>query len=173
MGEPKSPAPAPLAVSPEKFRSLMATFPAGVVIVTSGRPDTRFFGMTCTALSSVSDRPATLLVCLQQASRTLAALLRKTTFAVNLLHQDAKWVAELFASNTTDYFNRVPWTFEPYFGGPHLEDHAYAIADCQVVDTTIVGDHTVVFGEVFDVNTTTKVTASPLLYGMRRYWCLT
>jgi flavin reductase (DIM6/NTAB) family NADH-FMN oxidoreductase RutF len=160
------------AISSANFRSLMSTFPAGVVVVTSGGPDRQPFGMTCTALSSVSDNPATLLVCLHQSSRTLAALLRNSSFAVNLLREDARWVAELFASHSADDFNRVRWTCEPFFGGPHLVDHTHTIADCRVVKTLIVGEHTVVFGEVIDVTTTINRLPSPLLYGMRRYWTL-
>lgn len=162
-------------VDPEHFRSLMATFPAGVAIVTAKEPGGQSRGMTCSAVSSVSAQPPTLLVCLDHSSRTLAALFRTATFALNLLHHQARPVAELFASSTSssvDRFSQVRWTWEPFFGGPHLVDNAHTIADCRVVKTVIIGDHTVVFGEVFAVSTSPSHPPSPLLYGLRRYWCL-
>ena len=162
----------PPVVAPARFRSLMATFPAGVAIVTTTESNGQLRGMTCSAVSSVSDQPATLLVCLQQHSRTLAALFRTATFAVNLLHHRARPVAELFASGTADRFSQVRWTCEPRFGGPHLVDYAHTIADCRVARTVFVGDHTVVFGEVFDVSTHTSTSPNPLLYGLRSYWSL-
>jgi flavin reductase (DIM6/NTAB) family NADH-FMN oxidoreductase RutF len=163
---------APPLVAPARFRSLMATFPAGVAIVTTTELDGQLRGMTCTAVSSVSDQPPTLLVCLNHSSRTLAALFRKATFAVNLLHHRAQFAAELFASNAADRFSQVRWTWESFFGGPHLVDNAHTIADCRVVKTVVVGDHTVVFGEVFAISRSADWPPSPLLYGLRSYWCL-
>lgn len=159
-------------VDPARFRSLMATFPAGVSIVTTTRPDGWLCGMTCSAVCSVSDQPATLLVCLKQSSRTLAALFQTSTFAVNLLRHDATSVAQLFASGTTDRFSQVRWINEPLFGGPHLVDSAHTIADCRVTMTMPVGEHTVVFGEVFAVSTPRNNPPTPLLYGLRAYWSL-
>jgi flavin reductase (DIM6/NTAB) family NADH-FMN oxidoreductase RutF len=173
MGEPMIETAVRPAVTPVRFRSLMATFPAGVAVVTAGNPDAGMFGMTCTAMSSVSDHPATLLVCIQRTSRTLAVMLRTSTFAVNLLDRDSRSVAELFASSTADYFSQVRWTCEPSYGGPHLVDHTHTIGDCRVTKTVVVGDHTVVFGEVFNVAAMGRQPPTPLLYGMRNYWALT
>jgi flavin reductase (DIM6/NTAB) family NADH-FMN oxidoreductase RutF len=159
-------------ITAASFRSLMATFPAGVAIVTTTEPDGQLRGMTCSAVSSVSDRPPTLLVCLQESSRTLAALSKTATFAVNLLHCRARFAAELFASNTDDRFSRVRWTRQPFFGGPHLTEHAHMIADCRVTRSVMVGDHAVVFGEVFDVTKPAGQPPGPLLYGLRSYWTL-
>jgi flavin reductase (DIM6/NTAB) family NADH-FMN oxidoreductase RutF len=79
-------------------------------------------------------------VCLNDVSRTLAALRDSATFAVNLLHEQARPIAELFASRTADRFGKVPWTCEPRHGGPHLHEHAHTIADCRVIQMVHVGD---------------------------------
>ena len=163
---------APAAVSPPLFRALMASFPAGVTVVTAAGRDGRPQGMTCTAVSSVSDEPATLLVCLKQGSRTPASLSEAARFAVNLLDGDARPVAELFAARATDRFTRVPWALEPGFGGPHLTRHAHTVADCRVTRTVDVGEHAVVFGEVFAVTARAGTAPDPLLYGLRGYWAL-
>lgn len=160
------------SISARAFRSLMANFPAGVAVVTTAEPDGERHGMTCTAVSSVSVDPPTLLVCCQRSSRTLSAVVRARTFAVNLLSDKARAVAELFATRCADRFERVAWTARPGCGGPHLHQHAHTIADCRVTGSVAVGDHVVVFGEVFDVTTADDAPPRPLVYGMREYWSL-
>jgi flavin reductase (DIM6/NTAB) family NADH-FMN oxidoreductase RutF len=171
MADPMTGAAAPV-VSPAQFRSLMATFPSGVAVVTTSQDGRPPRGATCSSLSSVATEPATLLVCLKQASSTLASVLASTTFAVNLLHDQAAETAALFASRVPDRFARVRWADEPSFGGPHLVDDAHTIADCQVAGTVHVGDHAVVFGEVFHVSTPANRPPDPLLYGLRGYWSM-
>lgn len=164
--------PAAQAVDPAVFRSLMATFPAGVAVVTAAEPDGRPWGMTCSSLCSVAVAPPTLLICLRTGSPTLAAALRLSAFAVNLLNDRARAVAELFASGDPDRFDRVRWTREPSYGSPHLIADTHTIADCRVSTTMHAGDHVVVFGEVFRVSLPQGSPPSPLLYGMRKYWSL-
>ncbi|MFE6056574.1 flavin reductase family protein [Kitasatospora sp. NPDC056446] len=156
-------------VAPAEFRSLMSTFPTGVAIVTTSDLDGQPWGMTCSSVSSVAVDPPTLLVCLREGSPTLAAMLRRSTFAVNLLHARAGATADLFASGTPHRFDLVRWSADPEAAGPHLTDDAHAIADCRVSRTVSVGDHTVVFGEVFRVAHPAAPDRSPLLYGMRKY----
>jgi flavin reductase (DIM6/NTAB) family NADH-FMN oxidoreductase RutF len=156
---------APEAVEPAEFRSLMADFPTGVAVVTAIGAGGRPWGMTCSSVCSVSLHPPTLLICLRQGSVTLAALLDHAAFAVNFLHDRARGVAELFASGAADRFDRVTWAARA--AGPGLPEAAHAVADCRVVTTESVGDHIVVFGEVFGVEQTAG--DRPLLYGRRRY----
>lgn len=159
-------------VDPMQFRSLMTTYPAGVAVVTTSAVNGEPWGMTCSSVCSVSLRPPTLLVCLRAESPTLAALLELSAFAVNLLHDQAEPAAQLFASGAPDRFEQVKWVRDQEFGVPHLIEDAHTVADCRVSETLAVGDHTVVFGEVFRVETQTIQPSSPLLYGLRRYWSL-
>lgn len=149
------------------FRSFMAGFPTGVAVVTTLDVDGEPRGMTCSSVCGVALTPPTLLVCLRSASPTLNAVERRRTFAVNLLHDGARLVAQLFASGRPDRFHRVRWHAEPGAGGPHLLNDAHAVADCRVSRTEAVGDHVVVFGEVDRI--WQRPTAEPLLYGLRRY----
>ncbi|MEU0934430.1 flavin reductase family protein [Embleya sp. NPDC005971] len=160
-------------VSTSEFRNLMAAFPAGVSVLTAAEPGGPLHGMTCTAIASVSASPPTLLVCAQQAGRTLAVLTRTRAFTVNLLDDQARATAELFAARCPDRFERVAWTMRPGFGGPHLVQDAHTIADCRVTKSVTVADHVVVFGEVVKVSTAGDVLPRPLVYGMREYWSLT
>lgn len=152
---------------PGDFRSLMAAFPTGVSIVTAVSRDGTSRGMTCTSLCSVSLDPPVLLVCLRSASPTLDAVRESSLFAVNLLHSQSRPTAELFASGAPDRFERVAWHSREGAAGPHLTYSSHSIADCSVLSTQVVGDHTVVLGKV-DVVTQLR-SQQPLLYGMRRY----
>ncbi|MEY9874268.1 flavin reductase (DIM6/NTAB) family NADH-FMN oxidoreductase RutF [Streptacidiphilus sp. MAP12-33] len=157
------------AVSPAQFRSLMSTFPSGVAIVTTSDLDGRAWGLTCSSVCSVAVEPPTLLVCLREGSPTLAAMVRRSTFAVNLLHARARATADLFASGNPDRFDLAPWTSDPQAGGPHLSEDSHAVADCRISGTVRVGDHTVVFGEAYRVTRPVAAHRSPLLYGLRTY----
>lgn len=149
------------------IRPFMAAFPTGVGVITAMGIDGRPWGMTCTSICSVTLEPPTLLVCLRRESLTLNAVLTSGTFALNLLHDNACSTAKLFASGRPDRFDQVGWHLHQTYGGPHLIDAAHYIADCQVVNTQAVGDHTIVFGEVCQA--TQQCEAPPLLYGFRHY----
>lgn len=149
------------------MRPLMASFPSGVVVTTAIHADGRPWGMTCTSLCSVSLDPPVLLVCLRSGSPTLTAISTSGAFAVNLLHDRARPSAELFASGAVDRFDRVRWHADGDAGGPHLVDAAHTIADCTVTGVSVVGDHTVVMGQVRAISRLRPVR--PLLYGLRQY----
>ena len=152
---------------PVDIRPFMSTFPTGVGVITAMGTDGCPWGMTCTSICSVTLEPPTLLVCLRWGSPTLGAVLASGAFALNLLHNNARSTAELFASGAPDRFARVAWHRPVTCKGPHLIDAAHVIADCQVVRSETVGDHIVVFGEVREI--TQQAEALPLLYGLRRY----
>ncbi|AOS62355.1 flavin reductase family protein [Actinoalloteichus hymeniacidonis] len=151
-----------------RFRLLMAGFPTGVTVISTLGRGQAPMGMTCSALCSVSLGPPTLLACLRAGSPTLAAIRRRRVFAVNLLHEAAQPVAELFGSGAPDRFDRVRWRIEPSWGVPVLFDDVHAVARCRVVDSKLVGDHRVVFGEVTHIRHYAEIR-SPLMYGRRRY----
>ncbi|WP_371502643.1 flavin reductase family protein [Kitasatospora sp. NBC_00374] len=149
------------------FRSLMAGFPSGVAVVTAVGADGRPLGLTCSSLSAVSAEPPLLLVCIDNRSRTLAAVEDSGAFAVNLLHRYGQEAARTFSVSGPDRFRSVRWSRTGGAGLPRLDVDARAIAECRVYSTQAAGDHTVVIGEVRSVEHLTA--AAPLLYGLRTY----
>ena len=154
----------------EDYRDLMSAFPTGVAVVTATEPTGRPHGLTCTSLTSVTLSPPTLLVCLDLRSATLAATRQCGCFAVNLLHARGRRAAEVFSSPVPDRFSQVAWRPSRWTRQPWLCDDSFAVAECMVVDASVVGDHAVVYGEVVHVELMADV---PLLYGMRRFGCWT
>lgn len=147
------------------FRDLMMRYPSGVAVVTTIGADASPRGMTCSSLTSVSIQPPTLLVCLRIGSATLSAIKAGGVFAVNLLHEESKRIAELFAGPDPDRFGQVQWKESPA-RMPWLAEDVLAAADCEVIQTMRAGDHEVVFGEVSAIM---LGTSEPLLYGLRRF----
>lgn len=166
---PLRPEPAPPAGPAEvaAYKELMSTFPSGVAVITTVGADGSPRGLTCSSLTSVTIRPPTLLVCVHNSSGTLEALLGRGMFAVNLLHGRGRAVAELFASGRPDRFSEVDWSHTPAHALPQLTADAHAVAECRVARALVVGEHTVVLGEVVGVRR--QQEAPPLLYGTRRF----
>ncbi|MFF5142345.1 flavin reductase family protein [Streptomyces sp. NPDC013157] len=164
-GRPAEPPPISADVD---LRPFMATFPTGVAVVTSFDADHRPRGMTCTSLCSISVAPPCLLVSLRSASPTLSAIRDQGGFALNLLHDGAQATSNRFSSGDPERFESTEWELPVQARGPHLWADAHATADCALLSTTVIGDHTAVFAEVERV-ITRDLTPAPLLYGLRRY----
>lgn len=156
----------PLPVDAESFKELMCAFPSGVAVVTTCDDDGTPRGFTCSSLCSVSVRPPTILVCVDNRSGTLAALVRRGAFAVNLLHSRGRRAARVFASGDPERFSHVVWRPSPTWNLPHLVEDAHSVAECGLDRTIVSGDHTIVLGRVVTID---RRPRPPLLYGLRQY----
>ncbi|MGW2601271.1 flavin reductase family protein [Streptomyces klenkii] len=156
-------------VDPDSYRTLMASHPGGVAVVTThdglGTP----YGFACTAWCGVSLDPPLLLVCASNTGSTLPVLAERGWFAVNLLHGAGRRAAEAFAHRGAGRFSAVPWVRSPATGLPLLPEDAHATAECRVHRLDPAGDHTVIIGEIFRADTLPGTDQGPLLYGNRRY----
>jgi flavin reductase (NADH) len=151
----------------ESFFDVMASFPSGVAVVTTVGPDGEPRGLTTTAVSSVSARPPTVLVCVDLGSRTLAALRASRRFVVNFVGQGRSELCLLFASKADDKFDRVAW--RPTASGlPLLHEDVLAWAECCTLHDLEVGDHVVVVARVEDGGVVPE-REPPLMY-YRRSW---
>ncbi|MGM1065264.1 flavin reductase family protein [Saccharothrix sp. Mg75] len=152
-------------VAPRAVKDFMTGYFTGVTVVTAFSGSGRPHGLTCNSLVSVTLDPPTLLVCLDQGAGTLAAVRETGAFAVNLLAERGRATAERFASPAPDRFASVAWERSPH-GVPVLVDDVLSVAECAVADLHRVGDHTVVFGRILDIE---NRPGSPLLYGRRTF----
>jgi flavin reductase (NADH) len=154
-------------VDRDLFVEIMASYPAGVAVVTTLDGDGAPRGLTTTAVSSVSAEPPLLLVCVDLTSRTLPALRAGGTFVVNFLREGRSELARLFASKADDKFEHVRW--RPSAGGlPVLEADALAWAECVTVHEIEPGDHVILLGRVEEGAGAADEDA-PLMY-YRRSW---
>jgi flavin reductase (DIM6/NTAB) family NADH-FMN oxidoreductase RutF len=137
----------PDAVSYANFRSIMGSFASGVSVVTTLDEDDRPYGLTCSAVCSVSAEPPLLLSCVRTPSSTLDTLRKRGYFAVNFLDSQARDLSDLFASRSQDKFTDVQWGAGAASGMPVLE-RTVAHAECEVHDVIDAGDHAIVLGRL-------------------------
>jgi flavin reductase (DIM6/NTAB) family NADH-FMN oxidoreductase RutF len=132
------------------FRRAMGSFPTGVTVVTAAADDGNMHGLTVNSFSSVSLDPMLVLVCLDQASRSLDFIERAGAFAVNVLcagQQDiSRWFASQHRPAGSAMFHGV--AFEPGVTGCPVLAGTTASFDCRLVQSHRAGDHLIVLGEV-------------------------
>ncbi|WP_224007785.1 flavin reductase family protein [Aureimonas sp. SA4125] len=135
------------------FRAAMSRFAAAVHIVTTDGAAGRR-GVTATSVASVSDAPATLLVCLNTSNEANQRFEANGCFAVNLLADESEGLARVFAGegalSPEARFAEGEWGLRAT-GAPILED-ALASFDCRLIDSRIVATHRVMIGEVRSIH---------------------
>jgi flavin reductase len=162
-------APGPVAsVEPLLFRDAMSRLGAAVHIVTTAGTGGKS-GFTATAVCSVTDQPATLLVCLNRGSTSAPIVAQNGVFCVNTLAASEEKLANLFAGrggvSRAERFNVGEWTTLKT-GAPVLLSAVVAF-DCRCVEIKAVASHNVMFGVVEAVRLGPTVPA--LVYHDRAY----
>jgi flavin reductase len=137
------------SVLPPAFREAMSRLGAAVHLVTTDGKGGKS-GFTATAVCSVSDQPATLLVCLNRRSQSAPLLRDNGVFCVNTLAAGEETIADVFAGRTGavmgERFASGQWT-TLQTGAPVLETAVVAF-DCRVIEVKAVASHYVIFGTV-------------------------
>ena len=106
-----------------------------------------------------------MLVSLDKTSRTLSALQRAPSFAINFLKVGAEEVATRFASKIDDKFAGIAWR-PAENGAPVLHEASVAYAACTIERTIESGDHWIFIGRV---DGGAVLGGVPLLYYHRTY----
>ena len=142
----------PAAISPahstcdrDVFRDVIGHFASGVTVITTRHDDARF-GMTASAVSSLSLDPPMLVVCLHRDAPTRAAVSAAGVFGVSILSENDGHLAERFAKPREDKFAGVD-VVDGASGVPLLRD-ALARLECRVSEDVEGGTHSVFLAEV-------------------------
>lgn len=123
--------------------------------------------MTVNAFSSVSLKPPLVLFCATNGTRTLALIEAAGFYAVNILGQHQVNVSERFAGRQLEDIDRFAGLeYRDGVTGCPLLEGAVAWLECRVVSATPTGDHTVLVGEVQNLQ---PGEGRPLLYFARQY----
>lgn len=141
------------------FKSVMKGYPSGVSVITTdckGVP----VGMTINSFVSVSVDPIIVSWCIDKKARNLDCFMDATQFAVNILSVSNKQACFKFADNNEDNkFSHVDWNYNE-LGLPIIES-IYGLLLCNLIKVIEMGDHFVIFGEVFR---SIKSDADAMLY---------
>lgn len=145
LGDRLEPVPS-AALSATDFRNVMANFPSAVSIVTSDGPAGRC-GITACSVCAVSDRPPTILVCINRSSRSSRIYKENGFIAVSALTHEQAYLAERFGGvgsiDQTDRFCYGVWR-RGLDGLPLLEDALVTLSGA-IQETVEVATHTVFF----------------------------
>lgn len=155
------------SVDPANYREAMAAFAGAVHIVTTDGAAGRR-GTTVIAACSVSDRPPTVLVCINRENPRNDAFAANGVFALNTLAHRHEPLAAAFSGQTglaaDERFALAEWE-RVATGAPVLSD-GLAVFDCTIVQTVEVATHRIHIGRVLGVK---AGSGRPLLYHIRTY----
>src|SRR5437879_7341033 len=90
-----------MGLDQETFRRAMGCFATGVTVITVDYQG-EVQGMTANAFTSVSLDPMLVLVCVDQKARTHAHLHARKRFGINVLSEQQRAIAELYARQDRD-----------------------------------------------------------------------
>lgn len=154
--------------TPDNFVEAMAATAFGVTIVTTQGAAGKF-GLTVSAVSSVSAQPPLLLACINRKNIIADAIAKNQSFAVNMLSEDQAFLAKIFAGRpdegkTAYDFTQSKWS-ENNKAGPVLESAAANFL-CRLETFYEAGTHRIFIGRVIEAQ---HNGALPLVYSHRKF----
>jgi len=147
-------------VTAEDFKAAMASFAAGVTVVTTVDAQGAPHALTATAFSSLSKTPPLCLVCVDKRARAHSAMLASRRFAINSLSADQTALSEQCARTNVDKLAKVAWGRGRTTGCPIIT-RALSSLECEVVDVHAGGDHDIFVGHILH---TAVNGGEPLVY---------
>jgi flavin reductase (DIM6/NTAB) family NADH-FMN oxidoreductase RutF len=167
-----APSPGPSDVDVAEFRRAVGRFVTGVCVVSTfaGAQD---HAMTANAFTSVSLDPLLVLVCVEQDSRFLDAVLDSGVWGVSVLDERGRGTAEWLATPgrpLVGQLDPVPH-HRGRATGVALVDTSLATLECRTTAAHTAGDHVIVVGEVLDVGLAAD-GHGPLVYHRSSYRAL-
>ncbi|MDS9473236.1 flavin reductase family protein [Sporosarcina pasteurii] len=148
----------------ESFKSVMGNYPTGVTVVTAFNEQNEPMGLTVNSFASVSLDPLLILWSIDKNAGSYEDFLKVERFSVNILASDQGDICQLFASRVADRFAQCEWE-KSELSLPVLKD-SLATLQCKVHQKVEAGDHTIMIGEVVDIQNNEK---DPLLYHKRTF----
>lgn len=131
-------------LSSRAFRQAIASLPAAVSILSTDGPAGRW-GVTVSAVTSVSDAPPTVLACVNRSSRANGIVKANGAVAISVLAAGQETIADVFAGradlSAAERFATTSWIAHPA-GAPHLAGALVALRG-RVREAVEVATHTV------------------------------
>lgn len=148
------------------YRNGMSRLGTSVSVVTTLSGGKRY-GFTASAVCSVSDTPATLLVCINRGSSSFPAFEGSRYFCVNTLMPGQEEISDVFGGRrpSSDRFAHGEWG-DGLTGVPVLANASVSF-ECELTNAVDEATHRVLFGRVIDIRENEE--RATLLYCMRRY----
>ncbi len=150
-----------------QFKAAMRRLAAGVALITTAHGG-RWYGMTATAVSSLSVEPPALTISINRSASMYESLIARGAFCVNVLREHHAQMCRSFsAAASEERFQYGTWA-EGEDGLPHLVDSQASIF-CTIGPTMTFGSHTIFVGKV--TRSIVAEEVSPLVYLNGGYFC--
>lgn len=148
----------------QQMREGMRRLASGVCVVTANNQEGQRFAMTASSVTSLSDNPPSLLVCINLDARINQPMLDSGSFCINILSQSQQLVSNTCASPNTDEerFAVGDWVKNQATGLYYLND-AEAVFFCDKADVLSHGTHNIFIGNIKQVALGAE-DISPLIY---------
>lgn len=151
----------------DELRAFMRQWTTGVAIV-SAKHGASTHGMTVNSLTSVSLRPALILVSLGSTTRTHTLITRSGRFAVSILRQQDEQLAQRFSGQSQGDQPREHWlTDRSLPTGIPIPQNRLAVMECKTRQAVQAGTHTIFIAELVWVDI--DQADRPLLYYNQDY----
>lgn len=155
-------------ISATAFRDALSKAVTAVTVVATDGPHGAA-GVTCSAVSSVSDTPPTVLVCINRRSAANPVIKANGVLSVNWLRAGQIAMSQLFSGAggvpMAERFSEHAWTTLAT-GAPSSRDALVAL-DCRVVEAMEVGTHSIFLARVLAAHHSDS--GAPLVYCQRAY----
>lgn len=146
------------------FKEALGNYPTGVTVVTTLTAEGEPTGLTVNSFASVSLDPLMILWSIDHRVSSLEDFTKGEKFAVHILADNQVELCKTFATSNIDRFSTCEWSLSEH-NLPIIEG-AFSVLQCKVHQTVEAGDHTILIGEVLDINVEKR---DPMLYHRRNF----
>lgn len=147
----------------------MRRLASGVCVLSTKLDDNERFAMTVSSVTSVSDAPASLLVCINQSVSQQAHLSRiDTYFAINVLGANHQDVSNICAGRESGRSRFAVGNWEEDESGLPVLNDALAVFICRTKQVVTYGTHKIVIGAIERV-IVNGADVNPLVYADGTY----
>src|SRR5262245_36115085 len=150
----------------ERFRAAMRGTASGVAVLATDGSAGRA-GVTVSTLCSLSLEPPSVIACVHRDSRALGRIMSNKLFAANVLAEDQREIAEIFAEPNLGFEIRFALgAWQTLSTGAPVLEGAIASFDCRLASTFDFGSHRILIGEVVEL---AARQTTPLVYSGRMF----
>jgi flavin reductase (DIM6/NTAB) family NADH-FMN oxidoreductase RutF len=153
-----------MTIDAQELRRVMGHFATGVTVITTKDSDGTPNGLTANAFMSLSLNPPLVLISVDKGATCYACFELQNGFTVNFLGEGQEEISRRFATKGADKFAGLQW--HAGSNGAAVIDGAIGYVECKITQCHDGGDHTIVVGEVINVNATGD---RPLLFFKGKY----
>jgi flavin reductase (DIM6/NTAB) family NADH-FMN oxidoreductase RutF len=153
-----------MPIEPQELRRVMGHFATGVTVITTSDKEGTPNGLTANAFISLSLNPPLVVISVDKGATCYCCFELQNGFTVNFLSEDQEEISRRFATKGADKFADLKW--HPGSNGAAIIEGVLGYVECKITQCHDGGDHTIVVGEIVNVNANGE---RPLLFFKGKY----